>query len=172
MIQNKNCAVFVPGSYDKIALGRNPSDVVRYMRQKTTYVLEKEIRNESVAHFILNLMGFPALDTAEVLIKLRDDFPHVALEFIRDPSQIHIGNRLYRSRHDELYERADVQTAEQGYALPPEKYRPPYPPHYLHAVYAADRIVLTPTGNMMFRLMSLACLLDKPVTEFNLSDDA
>ncbi len=130
------CAVFLPQTYHTFGLYQ-PQPY--YIQQRLMYTLEKLIREHGVRHFIICLIGNPSIDAAAILVKLRNTYPFLVLEFIQDNKTNVRDNLLYQY----VLEQAEITYRKDG-EFPYDKYlnaHGSYPKRVIYAVNKADKIV-------------------------------
>lgn len=137
------CAVLLPNTY-KAFSSSSVARKITYIRQTIALELERQICDYSVNHFIMGLIGQPALDAAEVLLTLKETYPYVMLEFIAD-TPTHLDRmETHRDKHDYLVKHADVSIPKNG-PYPHDKYLKKYlfnPKHNIYAILNSNRAII------------------------------
>lgn len=167
---NNICTVFLPISYSRGCYHLQSSHYYDYAKQKIALELEREICENSINCFVINLFGLPALDAADAMLNLREKYSFIELDFIENCSQLFINNKSYNQKHDFLLSNADKKISAKQLQSFNKKYLKYFacPPYYAYAFSMANRILVYKVSPLLSRLADIAYLHDIKVDSFEL----
>jgi hypothetical protein len=162
------CAIFLPHDYRRI-YNINSVYYQKYATQKIALELEQHLRQNSIHRYILNLNGWLALDTAKILVELRNIYPFITIDFVADTTKIFLHNEEYQKMHNALLQKADNKISSKDISNFPNKIywtQHACPEFYIYPLVTANHILTVDVSRLLERMIRLAERDNKKISYF------
>ncbi len=163
------CAIFLPHDFRRL-YNINSTYYQEYALQKIALELEQHLRQNSIQRYILNLHGWLALSTANILLELRNIYPFVTIEFVEDTTKIFSNSTEYQKIHNAIFEKADSKIQSKvikdfsNKIYWTQHYCPEY---YIYPFVTANCVLTVNASRLLERMIRLAENENKQVSYFN-----